>query len=325
MGAMARVAIAGQPARTGRMFGWRRGRRPSHDGHRAVHPSLRPRSRRAPQARLPPRSVHSSETKRRSGTPRPVLPDDRADGQPAEPRPPRDRRDHHRHPTPTNDRVRSHDGGTRTTSRGQRVGHSSHGHLSGPEPRLRPRLPSDRGVTANPDGSVAAGHQDYGILTDWHGAHGRRVARRGRIPVETSGASLSSCRRSADAACADSRQRSRRVFFDLLSELLQRRRLLGSWRHRQCGADGGPSGGGPGPSHVEGRGTTCTYRSLSAHGLLAWHMSYSFQGNGDPPEPPEDQYYGDDPRHAGRWPIVRPTRVGTCSSGGRWAVVRRRP
>ncbi len=60
--------------------------------------------------------------------------------------------------------------------------------------------------------------------------------------------------------------------------------------------DNGPAGGGPGQSYVRGPGhDPCTYRSLSAHGLLAWHVSYSYQGNGDPPEPPPDQYYGDDP------------------------------
>jgi hypothetical protein len=34
---------------------------------------------------------------------------------------------------------------------------------------------------------------------------------------------------------------------------------------------------------------------LSAHDLLAWRISYAWQGNGDAPEPPADAYYGDDP------------------------------
>jgi hypothetical protein len=63
-----------------------------------------------------------------------------------------------------------------------------------------------------------------------------------------------------------------------------------------AGADGGPSGGGPGLSVIRGPAhDPCTYRSLSAHDLLAWHISYAFQGNGDPPEPPADVFYGDDP------------------------------
>src|SRR5262245_28448772 len=63
-----------------------------------------------------------------------------------------------------------------------------------------------------------------------------------------------------------------------------------------AGADAGPGGGGPsapvvhGPSH-----DPCTYRSLSAHDLLAWRISYAYQGNGNPPEPPPDAFYGDNP------------------------------
>ena len=77
-----------------------------------------------------------------------------------------------------------------------------------------------------------------------------------------------------------------------------------------AGVDGGPSGGGPGQSFVRGPGhDPCTYRSLSAHGLLAWHMSYSYQGNDDPPEPPPDQYYGDDPD--ARWALAHcPANAG---------------
>ena len=77
-----------------------------------------------------------------------------------------------------------------------------------------------------------------------------------------------------------------------------------------AGVDGGPSGGGPEQSFVRGPGhDPCTYRSLSAHGLLAWHISYSYQGNDDPPEPAPDQYYGDDPD--ARWALAHcPANAG---------------
>lgn len=70
-----------------------------------------------------------------------------------------------------------------------------------------------------------------------------------------------------------------------------------------AGADRGPGGGGPhqqvvkGPTH-----DPCSYRSLSAHGLLAWHMAYSYQGDDEPPPPPPDRYYGDDPDT--RWALA---------------------
>jgi hypothetical protein len=70
-----------------------------------------------------------------------------------------------------------------------------------------------------------------------------------------------------------------------------------------AGADRGPSGGGPDLSVIHGPDhDPCTYRSLSAHDLLAWRISYSWQGNGDAPEPPADAYYGDDPEV--RWAIA---------------------
>ncbi len=77
-----------------------------------------------------------------------------------------------------------------------------------------------------------------------------------------------------------------------------------------AGVDGGPSGGGPEQSFVRGPGhDPCTYRSLSAHGLLAWHISYSYQGNDDPPEPAPDQYYGNDPDV--RWALAHcPANAG---------------
>ena len=76
------------------------------------------------------------------------------------------------------------------------------------------------------------------------------------------------------------------------------------------GLDAGPSGGGPGASVVRGPDhDPCTYRSLSAHDLLAWHVSYSYQGNDDPPVPPPDAYYGSDP--AVRWALAHcPANVG---------------
>ena len=123
--------------------------------------------------------------------------------------------------------------------------------------------------------------------------------------METSGASLSSCRRSADAACADSRQRSRRVFFDLLSELLQRRRLLGSWRgHRQCGGGRGAVGGWAGTVVRARAGARSVHVPLTvgaraagvAHVLLV-------PGQRGSAEPPEDQYYGDDPDALGVGPL----------------------
>jgi hypothetical protein len=56
--------------------------------------------------------------------------------------------------------------------------------------------------------------------------------------------------------------------------------------------------------------------------MLAWQISYSWQGNGDPPEPPPDEYYGDDPD--ARWAVAH------CPSGiGRevlvWWVIGNRP
>ena len=77
-----------------------------------------------------------------------------------------------------------------------------------------------------------------------------------------------------------------------------------------AGADRGPSAGGPDQTVVKGPDRDpCTYRSLSAHGLLAWHVSYAYQGNGDPPEPPADAYYGDDPDV--RWALAHcPANVG---------------
>jgi hypothetical protein len=77
-----------------------------------------------------------------------------------------------------------------------------------------------------------------------------------------------------------------------------------------AGADAGPGGGGPGESVVRGPDhDPCTYRSLSAHDLLAWHMSYSYQGNDDPPVPPADAYYGSDP--SVRWALAHcPANVG---------------
>jgi hypothetical protein len=77
-----------------------------------------------------------------------------------------------------------------------------------------------------------------------------------------------------------------------------------------AGADRGPSGGGPERSFIRGPGhDPCTYRSLSAHDLLAWRISYSWQGNDDPPEPPADAYYGDDPDV--RWALAHcPANVG---------------
>jgi hypothetical protein len=59
-----------------------------------------------------------------------------------------------------------------------------------------------------------------------------------------------------------------------------------------------------GPDH-----DPCTYRSLSAHDLLAWHMSYAYQGNDAPPEPPADSFYGDDPDV--RWALAHcPAGIG---------------
>ena len=77
-----------------------------------------------------------------------------------------------------------------------------------------------------------------------------------------------------------------------------------------AGADNGPSGGGPSLSTIKGPGhDPCTYRSMSAHDLLAWHVSYAYQGNGDPPEPPADRYYGDDPDV--RWALAHcPANAG---------------
>ena len=48
---------------------------------------------------------------------------------------------------------------------------------------------------------------------------------------------------------------------------------------------------------------------MSAHGLLAWHMAYSHQGNDDPPVPAPDRYYGDDPDV--RWALAHcPANAG---------------
>ena len=77
-----------------------------------------------------------------------------------------------------------------------------------------------------------------------------------------------------------------------------------------AGADRGPSGGGPDRSIIRGPDhDPCTYRSLSAHDLLAWRISYAWQGNGDPPEPPADAFYGDDPDV--RWALAHcPANIG---------------
>jgi hypothetical protein len=77
-----------------------------------------------------------------------------------------------------------------------------------------------------------------------------------------------------------------------------------------AGADAGPGGGGPGASVVHGPShDPCMYRSLSAHDLLAWRISYAYQGNGNPPEPPPGAHYGDDP--SVRWALAHcPANVG---------------
>jgi hypothetical protein len=70
-----------------------------------------------------------------------------------------------------------------------------------------------------------------------------------------------------------------------------------------AGADRGPGGGGPAQSSIRGpHHDPCTYQSLSAHDLLAWHMAYADQGNDSPPEPPPDAFYGTDPD--ARWAIA---------------------
>jgi hypothetical protein len=76
------------------------------------------------------------------------------------------------------------------------------------------------------------------------------------------------------------------------------------------GADRGPVGGGPDRSTVRGPDhDPCIYRSLSAHELLAWHISYAWQGNDDPPDPGPDAFYGDDPQT--RWALAHcPADVG---------------
>ena len=73
---------------------------------------------------------------------------------------------------------------------------------------------------------------------------------------------------------------------------------------------GGRAGGGPDQAVVRGPDhDPCAYRSLSAHGLLAWHMAYSHQGNDDPPVPAPDRYYGDDPDV--RWALAHcPANAG---------------
>ena len=78
----------------------------------------------------------------------------------------------------------------------------------------------------------------------------------------------------------------------------------------EAGHDRGPAGGGPDQAVVRGPDhDPCAYRSLSAHGLLAWHMAYSYQGNDDPPVPAPDRYYGDDPDV--RWALAHcPANAG---------------
>jgi hypothetical protein len=91
-----------------------------------------------------------------------------------------------------------------------------------------------------------------------------------------------------------------------------------------AGADGGPGGGGPGQSVIHGPDhDPCTYRSLSAHGFLAWRISYAWQGNGDPPEPPPDQYYGDDPDT--RWAVAHCPANSDRDVLAWWAIGQRPP
>ncbi len=77
-----------------------------------------------------------------------------------------------------------------------------------------------------------------------------------------------------------------------------------------AGADRGPGQGGPDRTVVRGPDhDPCIYQSLSAHELLAWRISYAWQGDSDPPEPPPDAYYGDDPDV--RWALAHcPPDVG---------------
>ena len=258
---------------------------------------------RAARRRRPPRP------------PRPLLPDDRADREPTRPRQPGDRRDHDRHPTPTLDRVRPTDEGqpesirsTRSVGGSSTIEHIDHDHAS-----IR-------------DCSYAT---TVAIGGRWLALWAPTTARpRHRAPCRAR-------RRTAGVSRTGSPEGTNRATPESRGALVTVIALGGTPRSSQrrtglqhsavitgdassgpgglevdAGADAGPGGGGPSETVVRGPAhDPCTYRSLSAHDLLAWHVAYAYQGNDDPPVPPPDAYYGSDP--SVRWALAHcPANVG---------------
>ena len=327
MGGVARVAIAGCALSRWPCAAETLGRRLSRPHRR--RPLRRVHHGRDEHDRRADHHAQSRATRRRRHPrpPRPLLPDDRADGEPTRPRPPRDRSDHNRHPTPTLHGVRSADEGLRRALGGRDPG-TDH---RDPVHRRRPRF--DPGLQLRED--RATGRRRLGRRHRRRLVHGHRAPCRARR--RTAGASRTGSPEAQNSASPDRRRdRDRRRRARVPARASAGQDCTLGLPHGD--ASSGPGGcrwtrgrmrgrveGGRVRRSSEGR-TTTRARTARCRPTTCWPGTSRTRTRATTTRPchhPTPTTAAIRPS-AGRSPTARPTSAVTCSSGGRWAGGRRR-